>query len=258
MIPVDFAANSFIVAAEAVGRNKRTDCPVYNCTTSPDRPITWTDFLDIGRKVQFSQKHPNEFLVLNFVSNSLKAYMEYPPETILWYPGGRMEGNTFLYLTRFFFLQFLPALFIDFLFIIAGKKPWLTKIQKKIFTNLNTISYFLKKQWYWDNTNYKSLLANLSPADKETFEFDSKKIDYLYYMKDWLAGSRRFILKLDDSTLPAAKRKLRIMGWLDSLLNVVFYAGVAYLIAVLLRKYSVLGGVPHAECNSCTKFELHN
>lgn len=52
MIPVDFASNSFIVAAAFVGRNKSNDCPVYNCTTSSDKPISWTDFLEIGRKVK--------------------------------------------------------------------------------------------------------------------------------------------------------------------------------------------------------------
>lgn len=169
-----------------------------------------------------------------------------------------MEENTILYLYRFIVLQFIPALLIDFLFIITGHKPWLTRIQKKIFTTLNIISYFLKQQWYWDNTNYKSLYENLSPSDKITFDFDATKIDYIDYVKDWLSGSRRFILKLDDSSLPAARRRLKIMGWIDSVVNVLFYVGVAYLIAVLLKKYAALGGVAHVECNTCTKFELHN
>lgn len=188
----------------------------------------------------------------------MKAYMEFPSEKILWYPGGKMEQNTLLYLCRFIFLQFIPALFIDFLCIITGKKPWLTKIQKKIFTSLNIISYFLKRQWYWENKNYKSLYENLSASDKFTFDFDATKIDYLDYVKDWLSGSRKFILKLDDSTLPAARDKLKIMYWIDSAANVGFYAGVAYLIAFVLKKFSVLGGAAHVECNTCTKFELHN
>ncbi|KAG4071448.1 hypothetical protein HA402_011602 [Bradysia odoriphaga] len=236
MLPVDFAVNSFIVAAAFVGRNKCNDCPVYNCTTSSEAPISWNDFLEVGKK----------------------AYVEFPSEKILWYPGGKMEPNTVLYLCRFIFLQFIPALFIDLMCIITGKKPWLTKIQRKIFTSLNIISYFLKRQWYWENNNYKSLYENLSPSDKFTFDFDATKIDYLDYVKDWLSGSRKFILKLDDSTLPAARQKLRVMYWIDSVANVGFYAGVAYLIAFVLKKFVMLGGVAHVECNTCTKFELHN
>lgn len=169
-----------------------------------------------------------------------------------------MERNTFLYLCRFIFLQFIPALFIDLMCIITGKKPWLTKIQRKIFTSLNIISYFLKRQWYWENNNYKSLYDNLSPSDKFTFDFDATKIDYLDYVKDWLSGSRKFILKLDDSTLPAARQKLRVMYWIDSVANVGFYAGVVYLIAIVLKKLIALAGVAYAECTTCTQFELHN
>lgn len=56
MLPVDFAVNSFIVAAAFVGRNKCNDCPVYNCTTSSDAPITWHDFLEVGKKVNLLRK----------------------------------------------------------------------------------------------------------------------------------------------------------------------------------------------------------
>ncbi len=52
MLPVDFAVNSFIVAAAFVGRNKSRDCPVYNCTTSSEAPISWNEFLEVGKKVK--------------------------------------------------------------------------------------------------------------------------------------------------------------------------------------------------------------
>lgn len=47
---------------------------------------------------------------------------------------------------------------------------------------------------------------------------------------NWIMGSRRFLLKLDDKSLPEAKRKYFFLFWLDLIVKFVFYAGVGYLV----------------------------
>jgi hypothetical protein len=62
------------------------------------------------------------------------------------------------------------------------------------------------------------------------FNFDVKTLDYQQYIKNWVIGSRRFMLKLDDKSIPDAKRKFNFLFWLDFLVKIVFYAGVGMMI----------------------------
>lgn len=71
-----------------------------------------------------------------------------------------------IHLINFIFFQFIPALFYDGIQIIRGKKPVLVKLQKKIYSSLNMIHYFLNNQWEWDNKNLILLYQNLDTADK--------------------------------------------------------------------------------------------
>lgn len=60
------------------------------------------------------------------------------------------------------------------------------------------------------------------------FNFDTTKIDYRDYIRNWVIGSRRFMLKLDDDTLPEAKRKLKILYWIDFVVKAVFSLGITW------------------------------
>nr|CAD7203105.1 unnamed protein product [Timema douglasi] len=64
-------------------------------------------------------------------------------------------------------------------------------------------------EWTFKNTNLRYLLTQLTPKDRDTFNFDAANIDVEEYVKNWVVGSRRFILRLDDSSIPEAKKKLR-------------------------------------------------
>jgi fatty acyl-CoA reductase len=74
--------------------------PVFNVTGPKVRRITWKEVLDMGRK----------------------AVYEYPFEMMLWYPDGNMRSNLVYHNLCVIFLHFLPAYFLDFLFLIFGQK----------------------------------------------------------------------------------------------------------------------------------------
>nr|CAD7460067.1 unnamed protein product [Timema tahoe] len=67
-------------------------------------------------------------------------------------------------------------------------------------------------EWTFKNTNLRDLLTQLPPKDRDTFNFDASNINVEEYVKNWVVGSRRFILRLDDSSIPEAKKKLRREG----------------------------------------------
>ena len=58
------------------------------------------------------------------------------------------------------------------------------------------------------------------------FNFDTTKMDYRDYIRNWVIGSRRFMLKLDDETLPEAKRKLNFLYWIDFVVKAAFFFGI--------------------------------
>lgn len=65
---------------------------------------------------------------------------------------------------------------------------------------------------------------------RSIFNFDIATLDYQQYIKNWIVGSRRFMLKLDDNSLPEAKRKYHFLFWLDFFAKTVFYGFVAYMV----------------------------
>jgi hypothetical protein len=46
-------------------------------------------------------------------------------------------------------------------------------------------------------------------------------------MRNWTIGVRKHLLKLDGENLPQAKRKYRILYWLDTVVKTVFYSYLA-------------------------------
>lgn len=65
LIPCDFVVNCIIVAGASVALSPANEFKVYNCTSSKLLPITWNEFLNMGREI----------------------YPKYPSMKVLWYPG---------------------------------------------------------------------------------------------------------------------------------------------------------------------------
>lgn len=170
----------------------------------------------------------------------LQAYQETPLEKIIWYPSGSMTNNYFLYVIQLVLFQYLPALFVDGLLLLCRKKPFLLKTQNKIYTSLKVLSVFIHNQWYWDNRQLRLLYKNMNPADQHTFDFDAFKIDYRQFMANWILGARRFLLKLDDSTIPASKRLLQRLYWASIAVRTILCTLAFWLGYTVLCK--LLGG----------------
>lgn len=51
-------------------------------------------------------------------------------------------------------------------------------------------------------------------------------MDYQQYTKNWIMGIRRYLLKLDDKSLPEAKRKFTVLFWVDLIVKTLFFTGI--------------------------------
>lgn len=165
-----------------------------------------------------------------------------------------MTNNYIFYLLNVIFFQYLPAILVDALLLISGQKPFLLKIQHKIFTSMEILSVFINNQWYWDNRQLRLLYNSLSPSDQHIFDFDAYKIDYRNFMANWILGARRFLLKLDDSTIPASQRLLKKLYWLHVATRSIFGIFCLWLTYRLLCAFFDFG--TNYECDTCNNLDI--
>lgn len=71
------------------------------------------------------------------------------------------------------------------------------------------LSFFTTNEWKFIVENPYHLMEQMSVEDRRTFYFDVRTIDWPSYIQTYTLGTRRFILKDDPSTLPAARKHLQ-------------------------------------------------
>ncbi len=74
---------------------------------------------------------------------------------------------------------------------------------------MNTLEYFTAREWNFCNDNMLDLYQSLSPADKKTFNFDMKSIDWHTYMENYCIGTKKYALKEDMTRIGKARVALR-------------------------------------------------
>lgn len=64
------------------------------------------------------------------------------------------------------------------------------------------------------------------------------KYDTLHFINIQVLGIRRYLLKEDDSTIPAARRRMKFLIIFAKLMNILWYGTVMYLFTkLILFKY---------------------
>lgn len=144
LIPCDFVVNAMIVAGASIACNDNKQIRIFNCTSSKQQAITWNQFLELSQD----------------------TYKDFPSTNVIWLPGGRMCSIYAFYLIYFTLFQFLPACFLDLCMLIAGKKTYFVKLQRRIFDSLKVFEYFLSLSWEWENRNFVELHKLVSKHER--------------------------------------------------------------------------------------------
>lgn len=142
--------------------------------------------------------------------------------------------------------------------MLARRQPFLLGMQKKMFKSVSVLSFYLCKQWRWDNRQLRQLYANLSDNEKYIFNFDANKIDYYILMSNWVASARNALMEIDECEKPPKSRSY--FHRVDLILKIVLSAGILFAICYFfMQKYSSPSlsiGRNKFECESCTKFDF--
>lgn len=85
----------------------------------------------------------------------------------------------------------------------------MVRLQKRINGGLKMLQYYTTREWTFQNDNLHTLANTMTPADRETFYFDIKVIDWSSYIRDVWIGAKVFYLKENMNNLPKARKRMR-------------------------------------------------
>lgn len=125
----------------------------------------------------------------------------------------RMVPCYYRFVLRFLAYQVLPSIFLDLLLRAFKMKPMAMTIQRKLFVGTKDLAFFMSRSF---KSNGVTNLADLVLLSKES-DF---KIESLFQQTNdraiassyeaFVLGNRRYLLKEDDSSLPAARKRLKM------------------------------------------------
>lgn len=87
-------------------------------------------------------------------------------------------------------------------------------MQKKVSDGLDLLQYYTTKDWIFKNDNLKSLRDKLNSRDSEIFNFDFRKIHWDDFIRNYILGTREFLLKEKPETIPKSRRLLKRYVWI--------------------------------------------
>ncbi|XP_076256706.1 putative fatty acyl-CoA reductase CG5065 isoform X1 [Rhynchophorus ferrugineus] len=218
-MPVDIICKGLLVLTWKKGLETNNEdklkLDVFNASNNNINNVTTGEMIDMGADLSW----------------------KYPLSDILWYPNGSITTCMFYHYIRVIFYHILPALVVDGLLILIGKKPMLLKVQRKIYIANMALQYFVTQEWKFINEKGSQLESEILPEDVDNFGF-CRDSDAYEYFKNSLLGARQHLLKDDLSTLPRARVNYKRMYALYLICNTVIYVGLAYL---FFFKYNVIG-----------------
>ncbi|XP_053663920.1 putative fatty acyl-CoA reductase CG5065 [Anopheles marshallii] len=208
-IPVDVSIKAIIVAA---WKRATLDAPgtlsVYNSAAEPEKTINYGTMLYDGKML----------------------FERTPLGNMLWAPGGTTTSNKYLFYLLFFCCQLLPALLVDALLRVAGRAPFLLKLNRKIFDAQVSLRYFMNNEWVFANDNFKQLEHTLLKDDRKDFSTNFFLCGMMEYYARAILGGRRYLLKEPDENIADALKKYRRLRVLNFALKGTMVCLIAYCI----------------------------
>ena len=211
LIPVDIVVNALISIGWFTAQTTSTNLKVYNISTGTTNPITWYDYL------QFSREEAVRAPSIRTVR---------PPASVACGQGVSKVGH---FLTRWI-SEVLFAYIMDFILILAGKKPMMVNMVKRMHHALGLLKYFCQRSWAFPCNNLTHLIDHMkktSPADVDRFYMDVRDIEWREYISQCYMGARRYLLKESDSTIADARLRMKRI-------KLVYYSGLFALFTIVI------------------------
>ncbi|KAG5684738.1 hypothetical protein PVAND_013952 [Polypedilum vanderplanki] len=215
--PVDVCVKAMIISAWKRAHEPKNSLPIINCCLSNYRNATLEQIIDMGKSLM----------------------NDIPIQKMLWAPGGGLTRCRFKNFLKVIFVQLLPALIIDQILKAFGHKPFLAKLQRKIYEANLALDYFILNNWHFKNDNFMALCLHLKLQDLKAFDFHSfLTYDLVLYFRNASLGARKFLLGEEEDNILQAQTKLKRLKLLDAIIKTFIYC---ILFWYFLIKYDTFG-----------------
>ncbi|XP_014479565.1 PREDICTED: fatty acyl-CoA reductase 1-like [Dinoponera quadriceps] len=228
LMPADYVIANIIVAGWDIAKRKdillsidnanpdipeNERKPIYNCVSSSQNPITWKKFMKINEKYG----------------------MRLASTKVFWYYMLFLEKYRFVYNIYKIFLHIIPAIIVDALAYLTGRKPMLLKVYKKIHIFSEVIAFFSTRQWEFQNNAVIKLWDRLNPVDREIFNFNMRDVDWEEHLKNIIYGIRIYIFKETREISEEAIVKYRRLKIAHYTLLTIFWILIMWVIVSLIN-----------------------
>ncbi|XP_063912618.1 fatty acyl-CoA reductase wat-like [Zophobas morio] len=208
LVPADVVCNCILAAAWHTANCKTLT--VFNC---------------VGKKISLEKS-----------TNLMKSfYWEFPSVKYLWYQKTSITDSKFWYNVNTFRMLIL-AYCIDAIFLCVKKPVGARKLCKQITNQLDSLSYFTSREWSFSEDNFMNLWNKMGDRDRAIFPFHVDRIDWNEYLHKCALGIRLYLLKEPITTLPQAKKKVKILFALHYTTVALFYYFLYLLFEFLINK----------------------
>ncbi|XP_047038839.1 fatty acyl-CoA reductase 1 [Helicoverpa zea] len=218
-LPVDVFINGIMIVAWNYLQNGDTKCNIINFTSSAEIKVTWSEMIDAGREI-----------IMNRV----------PLNGVVWYPGGSMKHSRLYHNICLVLFHWVPAVLVDILLFCLGYKPILCRVQRRINKGFEVFEYYTNNQWDFKSDIAQTLRQKLNPRERRDYKVDAVGLDISKYFEDCIRAARVFILKEYDDTLPAARRHMRVMYWVDVIVRCLFWGLILYWLSGFVTSPSTI------------------
>ncbi|KAK0176486.1 hypothetical protein PV328_000617 [Microctonus aethiopoides] len=239
IIPADYVINNIIAAAWDIGttwqskslkalpapqknEEKKVEYkpPIYNTVTSVQNPVTWGDYMKYNE-------------IYGLAVPSIQS---------VWYYFFTL--NQYLWIHNAYVLAFdmIPAVIVDTLARLTGRKPMLLATYKKIHKFSGVISYFCTQQWKFRNDNVLKLWGKMSPVDQKIFYFHVGGFKWSEYFYHHVRGLRVYLVHDSMSTLEKSRKKhykLKVLHYTVATLLSLFLLWLVYALLSTLFSFIV-------------------
>uniref|UniRef100_A0A182QQH1 Fatty acyl-CoA reductase n=1 Tax=Anopheles farauti TaxID=69004 RepID=A0A182QQH1_9DIPT len=194
IIPVDVVVKMVILAAWKRGTIERAvgpkHLPIYNSAVSYQQSLEYQEMLVRAKDYLF----------------------HVPFSRMIWVPRGFPTDSKALYCIMLLFTMLLPCYLLDLLIRLVGYKPFLMKLQSRIYSSEVALRYFTWHEWTFETKQANNLPCLLDEKDRTIFGWEMPDSLTGKYLENAYIPIRRYLMKDPDETIPQAKRKLARRG----------------------------------------------
>ncbi|CAL1284240.1 unnamed protein product [Larinioides sclopetarius] len=158
MVPADIVANAHVLAAWSVGTKKCASPFIVNCTASENLHIKLGEYSESLNR--FAKDFP------------LPQAFEEQSKLII-------EPNQYLFIIYKAYYHYLPAIVLDVMLRILGKKPRIYSLYRFLDTVMCAVSFFLSHPFEYERNNLEHLDKLIEPEDRKDVYLDFSDANFL-------------------------------------------------------------------------------